>query len=200
MGSSRSTSHSLLAGIRGGDDQAWRRLVELYSPFVLHWCRRDGVREEDLADVYQEVFQAVASKIELFRKERPGHTFRGWLRTITRHKSYDLYRRSGQEPRGAGGSELQRRIQDLPAVSEPTPEPEEVLGPDREQERRLFWDSLEQIRSCFKESTWRAFWRTAVDGQPPHEVAEELGMSAGAVRVAKSRVLHRLRQDLGDLV
>jgi RNA polymerase sigma-70 factor (ECF subfamily) len=45
----------------------------------------------------------------------------------------------------------------------------------------------------------RAFWRTAVDGQSAAETAAELGMSVPAVRMAKSRVLHRLRQEMGDL-
>jgi RNA polymerase sigma-70 factor (ECF subfamily) len=56
------------------------------------------------------------------------------------------------------------------------------------------------LRSEFEEHTWRAFWRVAVDGQPAPEVAAELGMKPNAVRTAKSRVLRRLREELGDLV
>jgi DNA-directed RNA polymerase specialized sigma24 family protein len=55
------------------------------------------------------------------------------------------------------------------------------------------------IRNEFEERTWQALWRTTVDGRSPAEVAGELNMTAGAVRVAKSRVLRRLRQELGDL-
>jgi RNA polymerase sigma-70 factor (ECF subfamily) len=39
-----------------------------------------------------------------------------------------------------------------------------------------------------------------VDGQTSAAVAAELGMSPTAVRMAKSRILHRLREELGDLV
>jgi DNA-directed RNA polymerase specialized sigma24 family protein len=46
--------------------------------------------------------------------------------------------------------------------------------------------------------TWRAFWHTVVLGQTTAEVAESLGMTRPAVRKAKSRTLHRLRQQLGD--
>ena len=42
--------------------------------------------------------------------------------------------------------------------------------------------------------------RTTVDEQPSTAVAAELGMTANAVRMAKSRVLRRLREELGDLV
>jgi RNA polymerase sigma-70 factor (ECF subfamily) len=63
---------------------------------------------------------------------------------------------------------------------------------------RLFSRALELIRAEFQERTWRAFWRVVVEGQSPQVIAQELNMSPGAVRVAKSRVLHRLRLELGD--
>jgi RNA polymerase sigma-70 factor (ECF subfamily) len=68
-----------------------------------------------------------------------------------------------------------------------------------EGERALFARALDLIRGEFEERTWSAFWRTAVDGRAAKDVGADLGMSAGAVRVAKSRVLRRLRQELGDL-
>jgi RNA polymerase sigma-70 factor (ECF subfamily) len=58
---------------------------------------------------------------------------------------------------------------------------------------------LHLLREEFEPQTWQAFWRTAVDGQPATAVAVELGMSAAAIRKAKSRILHRLRLELGDL-
>jgi RNA polymerase sigma-70 factor (ECF subfamily) len=58
---------------------------------------------------------------------------------------------------------------------------------------------LDLLRPEFSDQTWRAFWRTAVEGLPATEAAEELGMSPGAVRVAKCRVLQRLRVELTEL-
>jgi RNA polymerase sigma-70 factor (ECF subfamily) len=78
-------------------------------------------------------------------------------------------------------------------------EPSEDL-PHDDADRQLFRRALEQIRSEFNERTWQAFWRVAIDGLVPKEAAEELGMRPGTVRVAKSRVLHRLRQELGELL
>jgi RNA polymerase sigma-70 factor (ECF subfamily) len=71
---------------------------------------------------------------------------------------------------------------------------------DNHAYRQLFHRALELIQREFEERTWQAFWRVVVAGQSPQEVAEALAMSPGAVRVAKCRVLHRLRQELGDLV
>ena len=52
---------------------------------------------------------------------------------------------------------------------------------------------LVRIRCDFEETTWQAFWQTAVDGQAAVQVAEQLEMSVGAVYIAKSRVLSRLK-------
>ena len=49
------------------------------------------------------------------------------------------------------------------------------------------------------EATWQAFWRTAVDGQPARDVAEALQMSVGAVYVAKSRVVARIKQHVAEI-
>src|SRR5262249_36174615 len=120
----------------------------------------------------------------------------GWLRTITRNKVRDLFRRRGREPDGVGGTDAHRRLAQLPA-----PGPIEEGDPDAAAGGRgLVHPALELIRSEFEERTWQAFWRTTVAGQVPKDVAADLGMSPGAVRVAKSRVLHRLREELGDLL
>jgi RNA polymerase sigma-70 factor (ECF subfamily) len=51
----------------------------------------------------------------------------------------------------------------------------------------------------FHEQTWQAFWSAVVEGRDAAQVAGELGMKPGAVRVCKSRVLSRLRRELGDI-
>jgi RNA polymerase sigma-70 factor (ECF subfamily) len=193
--SSTSTSPSVLERARAGDAQAWERLVALYAPLVLQWCRGWELREHDAADVFQEVFQAVATHLAGFRKERAGDTFRGWLRTITRNKVHDLFRRQDREPGGIGGTDAQARLAEYPA-----PDRQDSSLSEERGERRLFAQALESIRAEFAERTWQAFWRTTIEGRPAPEVAAELSMSAGAVRVAKSRVLQRLREELGDLI
>lgn len=191
------TSLSLLARARSQDEEAWRRLVDLYAPLVVHWCRGKSLAPEDVADVFQEVFQAAAAKLASFRKEAATDTFRGWLRTITRNKIHDHYRRRGKQPVAIGGSEIGRRMSEVVAPEDAT-EPEPPAEPDADN--ALFHRALGQIRTHFKDRTWRAFWLTVVDGRSPKDAGEELDMSPGAVRVAKSRVLHRLRDELGDLL
>jgi RNA polymerase sigma-70 factor (ECF subfamily) len=67
-------------------------------------------------------------------------------------------------------------------------------------EQALLFRALEFIRGEFADRTWQAFWLTAIDGQPAGDVAAALSMKPCAVRVAKYRVLHRLREELGDLM
>jgi RNA polymerase sigma-70 factor (ECF subfamily) len=192
---SSATSRSLLERLKADDAVAWDRLVGLYAPLVFRWCRRWDLPEQDLADIFQDVFQAVAAHLASFRKEREGDTFRGWLRTITRNKVRDHFRKLGREPGGVGGTEAQIRLAELPA----DPSPDEDDSAEERADHGLFARALDLIRSEFEERTWQAFWLTAVEGRAPKDVALEFGISPGAVRVAKSRVLRRLREELGEL-
>jgi RNA polymerase sigma-70 factor (ECF subfamily) len=169
-------------------------MVTLYGPLVLTWCRNWGLRDQDAADVFQDVFQAVAAHLPGFHRDRPGDTFRGWLRTITRNKVHDHYRRALREPPGIGGSEAGEWLERKTLQSETADEPREL----EEAEAALIHRALTLIRWEFEPRTWEAFYQTAVEGRTAGDVAAELGMTAGAVRVAKSRVLHRLRTELGD--
>jgi RNA polymerase sigma-70 factor (ECF subfamily) len=195
QGRSTATSRSLLEGIRADDPAAWDRLTRLYVPLVYRWCRRWDLPEQEIADVLQEVFQAVATHIAGFRKDRDTDTFHGWLRTIAQNKVRDHFRKAAREPGGAGGTDAQIRFARLPvAQSADRDDSSEVRAI-----RGVLGRALELIRVEFEERTWRAFWLTAVEDRIPRDVAAELGMSQGAVRVAKSRVLRRLREELGEL-
>jgi RNA polymerase sigma-70 factor (ECF subfamily) len=188
------TSPSLLDRARQNVAGAWERLVELYAPLVYHWCRRGGLGPEDGADVFQDVFRAVAEHLAEFRRDRPGDTFRGWLRTIARNKIRDHYRRLAGQPRAAGGTDAQLRLRDVPDPL-PDDDPSEA-GVVAVQVRRV----LESIRGEFEERTWRAFWAVQMDGRGTDEVGDELGLTPSAVRKAKFRVLRRLREEMGELL
>jgi len=188
------TSLSLLYQLKANDAAAWERLVVLYAPLVFYWCRKLNLPEQDAADVLQEVFQVVAAKIVNFRKEQPGDTFRGWLRIITHNKVQDQFRRQVREPQAAGGTEANFRLAQVPNLED---EPD---ADDEQAYQQLVRRALTLIQCEFTAQTWHAFWRVVVDGQRPVDVAEELGMQSGAVRVAKSRVMQRLRRELGELL
>ena len=106
------TRSTLLEGIRLRDDAAWQRVVELYGPLIYGWCRRSNCSESDAQDVVQEVFAAVATHIDRLRRES-GDSFRAWLRTITRNKIIDQYRRRRGLVPAAGGTDANAQIHAL---------------------------------------------------------------------------------------
>lgn len=195
-GDSQQTSRSLLERAKSNDASAWGRLVQLYAPLVYHWCRRWQMSEGDIPDIFQEVFRAAAANLSRFHKRKAGDTFRGWLRMITYHKVCDHYRQLRHEPRAVGGTQADAQLAQLPAPPDEMPD----IAADVSASVALLRRVLDQVREHFSDQTWRAFWRTAVDAQPAAEVAEELSMSAVAVRVAKSRVLQRLREEMGEIL
>jgi RNA polymerase sigma-70 factor (ECF subfamily) len=156
--------------------------------------------EQDMPDVFQQVFQAVASHIQAFHQDRPGDTFRHWLRAITRNKVRDHFRRTARQEQAAGGTDAQIYFSQLAAPAEA----EQADASDAHDEvgeiRQLLRGALEQIREQVHPQTWQAFWKVVVEGKTPEEVGEELAMRPGTVRVAKSRILSRLRSELGELV
>jgi RNA polymerase sigma-70 factor (ECF subfamily) len=190
------TSLSLLQRIRNGDASGWHRVVDLYSPLVHYWCRRWGVDGADADDVLQEVFAAAAQSITAFRREREGDTFRGWLRVIARNRVLAFWRSRNRHPEAVGGSDPWQRLQEIPEPTPDTPDDSEEAG----QFSALVQRAMTLLRNEFEDRTWQAFWRVTADGRAVADVAAELGMSANAVRMAKSRVLRRLREELGDLV
>ena len=198
-----STSSSLLARVKARDADAWRRLVRLYSPMVFEWCRRRRLHSEDAADVLQEVFVAVFRHIGEFRKDRPGDTFRGWLWTITDNKLHDHFRRRGAQPDAIGGTDAQQRFAELPAAvsgdSSASAQASTSAARGFSEMGPVLRRALDQIRAEFEDRTWLAFWQSTVDGRTPADVAADLGLTVNAVYKAKSRVLRRLREELGDV-
>jgi RNA polymerase sigma-70 factor (ECF subfamily) len=193
MGLSRQTSLSLLERAGTQDPAAWGRIVSLYAPLVAHWCVRQGVRRQDCDEVAQETFLAVHANLASFERERVG-SFRAWVRGIVRYKALDHFRRQRAEPAAgpAGGTEAHQQMAEQPGPADEEDEAAELSA--------LYRRALALIQAEFEPRTWQAFWRAAVDAQVTDVVAGELGMSAVAVRIAKSRVLARLREEVGQLI
>jgi RNA polymerase sigma-70 factor (ECF subfamily) len=193
-GSDNPTPLSLLEQMRANDPAAWERLIGMYRPLVLYWCDRGGVRPADAEDVAQEVFAAAAASVAGFRRERPGDTFRGWLRGVARNCVLLHFRRNRGRPNAEGGSDAWNALQ---AVADPLTDSD----PGEEAEiGQIYRSALELVRRDFEPRTWEAFWLTAVEGRSPAGLTEELSMSPAAIRQAKSRVLRRLKAELGDVI
>src|SRR5262245_50289754 len=192
MVESPTTRASLLLRLRDGQDQdAWRQFVTVYAPVVYGYARRRGVQDADAADLMQEVFRSVASAAGRLDYDPRRGTFRAWLYTVTRNKLYTFLDGRRRQVLGSGDSGAQERLE---GQADPASGPDAEW--DREYERRLSELAMERVRGEFQDATWRAFRLTAVEGRPAKEAADALGLSVGAVYVAKSRVLARLKEEI----
>ena len=106
----------------------------------------------------------------------------------------DHFRKVQKEPPAAGGSNAYEQLQEREAWDSSSEDADES-----EAVQQLRLRALELVRGEFEERTWQMFWRVTVDGHSPKDVAQQMGISADAVRVAKWRVLRRLREELRDL-
>lgn len=183
------TPVTLLERIRTpGDEDAWSRFVELATPLLYAWAHRVGLRRDDAADLVQEVFLLLAVKLPEFRYD-PARSFRGWLRQVTLNKWHERRRR--REPAAAA---------DIDEESDRLAGPEGEAFWEVEYREYLVARAMEIMRGEFEPNTWRACWEHVVSGRSAADVAAELGLTPGAVYVAKCRVLKRLREELGDLM
>lgn len=190
-----SLSPSLLVRVQERDPAAWQRLHYLFAPAIRVWCGRARLSEADADDICQEVLQAVSRAIDDFRRDAPGASFRGWLCRITQNKIRDHWRRRARLPAADGGSQAWEILQQLPDENDASLS---ELPPG--DENALLRRGLELVKGEFKDSTWAAFWRVTIEEQSAADVAAALGISTGAVYIAKSRVLARLREELGELL
>jgi RNA polymerase sigma factor (sigma-70 family) len=183
------TRPSLLGRLRNpADAEAWRTFVDLYTPLVYRYCRRRGFQEADAADVAQEVMTQVMRSIGGFTYDPKVGRFRDWLGAVVRTHVGRFHRKRERQPVAAEDGEL-NGVPDPGADSE-------WIGSFREQ---MTAAALDRIRGEFSTSHWTAFERTWRDGAPAAAVALELGLTATAVYVAKSRVLVRLRDEIAHL-
>jgi RNA polymerase sigma-70 factor (ECF subfamily) len=193
---SSSSSHStLLRQVRTQDPDAWRRLVYIYGPLIYQWCRSQRLQAADAADVMQEVFHSVAASIKQFAGRRPG-SFRGWLWMIARNKIRDFHRRERKQVRGQGGSDAMQRIGELPDAEPQCRSSNDSIEASQAPQHR----ALLLLQKEFEPQTWQAFKQVVIDSRSVADVAADMEMTANAVRIAKCRVLKRLREEFGDLL
>ncbi len=173
------------------DLHAWEEFACLYAPLIHRFGIRNGLQDADAADLTQDVLTAISRAIGKLEYDPAVGRFRGWLFTIARNRIRNMMTRRRPGHRGSGDTGMHRVIEmesardsDLSAIW------------DEEYQHRVFHWAADRVRPHFSRDSWRAFWETAVEGQKPESVAAKLGMSVGAVYIAKSRVIARLRETI----
>lgn len=186
------TSIGMLHGLKAGETEGWQRFVHLYTPLIYSWCRRAKLQESDAADVTQDVFRAVARGVDGLRFGQTGDSFRGWLWTITRNELSRYFKKQAKSPGALGGSGAQGMFAQIPDWVN-----DEQCPIHESAEAEVVRRAADLIRDDFEEHTWQAFWLSAVEETPTPEIVKRLGMTPGAIRQARFRVLARLREYVG---
>jgi RNA polymerase sigma-70 factor (ECF subfamily) len=139
----------------------------------------------------QEVLRSVSGAMSRLEYDPVRGTFRGWLFTVTRNKVFNFLDGRKRRVQGSGDSRVQQRL-------EQHVDSDGKLSADWEADyqRSLAAQAMERVKHEFQAATWDAFLLTAVEGLSPAQVSTRVGLSVGAVYVAKSRVIARLRQEI----
>ncbi len=182
------TRHSLLLRLRDREDAAaWEEFLAIYEPVIHHLARRRGLQHSDALDITQEVLLALHGYVEAWDADPSKGTLRGWLFRVTRNLAVDAVKQAARREKSVSPGDTGNP----PEPAEPVEDLDTCFG--LEFRREAFRWAAREIRPEYQDTTWQAFWRTAVDGQAIPQVARELGLSVGALYAARCRVLNRLR-------
>ena len=181
------TRQTLILRLKSTEDAAaWEEFVEIYYPLIHRLATTKGLQAADAQDVAQEVLSKIAKAINQFDPHPESGSFRGWISRITRNMVIDFLRSKKR-------SDLVTNLASITTLYEATsPDGDSELF-DLEHERQMFLWASEKIKSGFKPKTWIAFWKTTVENESIGKIAEQLNMSSGAIYIARSRVMAKLK-------
>lgn len=182
---SQGTSLNLLSRLREGDPESWRRMNCIYRPLMRAWLRPRGLQHADIDDITQTALAVVLRRLADFRHNGRVGAFRAWLHAIVINVLRDHVRAAHHSPAVA-----ERFLADIE-----DPHSELYHMWDADHDRYVLSGLMELVRPEFTPVSWDAFRRTVLEGQNTAVVAVELGLTPNAVRIARSRILARLREE-----
>lgn len=159
------------------DAQAWREFVSIYEPFLHRFVRRQGLQDADARELVQDVLLSVVQAVGHWQSDATRAKFRTWLFRIARNRLIDVLSKRQRQATQTGGSGMLE-------VPQPQRLVEEAVLAHR---RELFRWAASQVKEQVQPATWLAFWKTSVEERSVDEVATELGLTTGAVYIARDR-------------
>ena len=186
-----STRSSMILELQAPSAHRWRSFVLVYSPLLRFWIDRKQVPASVQDDILQECLKSVFLGIGEFRRHKfESGSFRGWLRTIVNRRVADYFR---------SAANLKTAPPELLLVAEAGEQRDPLdLVAEEVALKELEARALHLIRESTAERTWQMFWLSVVEQVPTSEIAQQFGVTTAAVRVAKARVIGRLRKMFVD--
>lgn len=204
----RTTRWSLVLRASRADTEGLRALDELcaaYWPPVYALYRGEGLDPEAAGDLTQGLFADLLARGDLAKADRERGRFRAFLRTCARHFLANERDRARARKRGAGRLPLSLDVEG--EEGRLRREPMDRLDPAALFERRWAQAVIEAALGRLRRDEAAAgrgelfeTLRPALEGTPPARgwaaLAEEIGTSEGALRVAAHRLRARFRERL----
>lgn len=172
----------VLERARSGDGQAFAEIWRDAHPMLLRYLRvTAGITAEDVAS---HAWIRVIESLATFTGDEPG--FRRWLVTIARNHHLDQIRRTDRRP--------ERLVSDVVTIVDDFG----PAAPDAAAvaERQLSTDDALRLIATLPGDQAEMVMLRVVMGLSVAEVAEVVGRTPGAVRVAVHRSLRRLADQL----
>jgi RNA polymerase sigma-70 factor (ECF subfamily) len=189
------TRASLLIRLRdNSDSDAWNSFIIDYGPMIYRFVRSRGLQDADASDIVQDVMRSVGLAISRldYQKEKGG--FRAWLFAITRNRLSTFFdKRKRQVPT------TRESVTSESATQEDFRNGELDRLWELEYQRQLVDKAIATIKPAIDIKTWSAFELTAMKDVAAELAAKQLGMTKGAVYVARSRVTAKLRIEIERL-
>jgi RNA polymerase sigma-70 factor (ECF subfamily) len=175
----------------GGDDAAWEEFATIYRPVIVRFALRRQLQPADAEDLAQQVLLSVSRNIHKWKQDSARARFRTWLQTVIRNATINALSRKPRD-QASGGTTAVRQLSQHP-------DREERSRFDAEWRQETFRWAAAQVREEFEAGTWIAFWETAVEGASAKEAAQKTGKTIGAVYIARTRVMQRIKQRIAEL-
>ncbi|MFZ0820143.1 MAG: sigma-70 family RNA polymerase sigma factor [Candidatus Acidiferrales bacterium] len=177
----------------GGDQDAFRALVERHSRSLFRLAYRMTGNEHDAEEVVQEAFLRAYRRLDRFESRA---NFGTWLYRIGVNCSLDMMRKRKTE-----SSQRVQASGDDPDASDPL---DNVMSTDPAPDRMMLSAEVkEKVEEAMKELSpveRTAFVLRHFEGHSIEEIGKQLGLGIGATKNSVFRAVQKLRRQLEPLV
>lgn len=165
--------------------ESWEEFFHTYWELIYNVARRAGLSEADAQDIVQETILKVHNSLDRFEYNRKRGTFKGWLRTVTRSRLNDFFKK--QQRRPALNQPLEEAADELQNLEDPEgPEIEKIW--DEEWNRNLIQAALSRTKKLSSPKQFQIFKCHYIDEWTVRETCRTLGVNAAQVYMAKQRI------------
>jgi RNA polymerase sigma-70 factor, ECF subfamily len=187
------TRPSLIVRLQGQRNElAWTEFVSAYEPFLQSLIRRQGVPDRHVPDVAQQVLAAIARSVASWRDDGNPASFRRWVSRVARNVVIKFMTRERRQIGGQGGTDLLELLDNVPDASD-------WEGEQAYKYELILW-TAEKVRGEFRETSWKAFWATLIEGRSVTDVAAELGVTPGSIYMSRSRIMARIQAKVREVI